>query len=66
MYVHANDNARAHHECITRSFLIDECRITEFVSGYNVNFVEKVRFTSLDMMLVYEELYAVKAWKKES
>ncbi|GFV02032.1 hypothetical protein TNCV_535401 [Trichonephila clavipes] len=34
-------------ECITHSFLIDECRITEIFSGYIVNFVKQVWWTSL-------------------
>ncbi|GFV51867.1 hypothetical protein TNCV_1322211 [Trichonephila clavipes] len=39
MYGRANDNSSAalRIECITRSFLIDECRFTEFFS-YIVNF----------------------------
>ncbi|GFV42042.1 hypothetical protein TNCV_1569091 [Trichonephila clavipes] len=45
----------------------DECRITEFFGGDIVNFVTiHVRSTSPDMMLVYEELYPVQAWKKAS
>ncbi|GFS99033.1 hypothetical protein TNCV_1890431 [Trichonephila clavipes] len=43
------------YKCITRSFLINECRITEFFSGYIVNFVRHVRSTQPDMMLVDEE-----------
>ncbi|GFV11379.1 hypothetical protein TNCV_3923281 [Trichonephila clavipes] len=31
-------NAELRYKCITRSFLIDECRIKEFFSGYIVNF----------------------------
>ncbi|GFT38448.1 hypothetical protein TNCV_1195771 [Trichonephila clavipes] len=47
------------YECIMRSFLIDECRITELFSGCIVNFVKHVRSTSSDMMLVDKDLYAV-------
>ncbi|GFY13523.1 hypothetical protein TNCV_4958931 [Trichonephila clavipes] len=43
--------AELRYECITRSFLIDECRITEYVRDYIVNFVEQVHYTSPDMML---------------
>ncbi|GFV67464.1 hypothetical protein TNCV_4621451 [Trichonephila clavipes] len=39
------------YECMTRSFLIDECRITEFFSGYIVNFMKHVRSMLPDMML---------------
>ncbi|GFW72344.1 hypothetical protein TNCV_703811 [Trichonephila clavipes] len=52
------------YEYITRSFLIDECRITEFFSDYTVNFVKHVRSTSPDMMPIDEELYVVQVWKK--
>ncbi|GFV64879.1 hypothetical protein TNCV_3847441 [Trichonephila clavipes] len=52
------------YECITRSFLINECRITKCFSGYIVNFVKHVCSTSSDMMLVDEELYEVQSWKK--
>ena len=31
-----------------RSFVIDECRITDFFSGYIVNLVKQVRSTSQD------------------
>ncbi|GFV99311.1 histone-lysine N-methyltransferase SETMAR [Trichonephila clavipes] len=31
------------YECITRSFLIDECRIAQFFSGYILNFGKHVR-----------------------
>ncbi|GFW43042.1 hypothetical protein TNCV_1474381 [Trichonephila clavipes] len=48
------------YECITSNFLIDECRITEFFSGYIINFVKHVSSTSSDMLLVDEELCAVK------
>ncbi len=58
--------AELRYECITRSLLIDECRITEFFSGYIVNLVKQFRSTSPDMKLVDEELYAVQAWKKAS
>jgi hypothetical protein len=56
--------AELRYECITRNFVIDECRIIEFFSGYIVNLVKQVRSTSSDMKLVDEELYAVQAWKK--
>ncbi|GFV91682.1 hypothetical protein TNCV_4762471 [Trichonephila clavipes] len=36
-------------ECITHSFLIDECWIKEFFSGYIVNFVKHVRSGSPDV-----------------
>ncbi|GFY17689.1 hypothetical protein TNCV_1074241 [Trichonephila clavipes] len=52
------------YECITRSFLIDECRITELFRGYIVNFVKHVSSTSADMILDDEELYAIQAWRK--
>ncbi|GFT14348.1 hypothetical protein TNCV_4003511 [Trichonephila clavipes] len=52
------------YECITHSFLIDECRITELFSGYIVNFVKHVRSMPPDVMLVDKDLYAVQAWKK--
>ncbi|GFT55734.1 hypothetical protein TNCV_4313631 [Trichonephila clavipes] len=52
------------YECITCCFLIDEYQITELFSGYIVNFVKHVRFTSPDMMLYQTALYAVHAWKK--
>ena len=29
--------AELHYECITLSFVIDECRITELFSGYIIN-----------------------------
>ncbi|GFT75890.1 hypothetical protein TNCV_851711 [Trichonephila clavipes] len=62
MYDRANGNGRAVHcECIACSFQIDECQITEFFSGYIVNFVKHVRLTSPDMMLDNEELYAVQS-----
>ncbi|GFX18010.1 hypothetical protein TNCV_1576891 [Trichonephila clavipes] len=54
------------YECITRSFLIDECRNTEIFSGYIVNLVKHVRSTSPTTMLFDEELYAVHVWKKAS
>ncbi|GFW06123.1 uncharacterized protein TNCV_4479151 [Trichonephila clavipes] len=47
------------YECITRSFLIDECRITEFFSGYIVNFMKHIHSTSPDMRLFDEELCQV-------
>ncbi|GFW40237.1 hypothetical protein TNCV_1696451 [Trichonephila clavipes] len=53
-------------ERIMRSFLIDECRITEFFSSYIFNFVKHFRSSSPDMMLIDEELYVVQAWKKVS
>ncbi|GFS84362.1 hypothetical protein TNCV_4605741 [Trichonephila clavipes] len=56
--------AELRYECITRSFLIDECRITEFFNGYIVSFVKHVCSTSPDMMLVNEELYASKPGRK--
>ncbi|GFT06523.1 hypothetical protein TNCV_3356441 [Trichonephila clavipes] len=56
--------AELRYEGITCSFLIDECRIIEFFSGYIVNFVKHVRSESPDKTLVEEELYAVQAWKK--
>ncbi|GFV80077.1 hypothetical protein TNCV_1476401 [Trichonephila clavipes] len=31
-------------ECITRIFLINECRITEYFSGYIFNFVKHIRY----------------------
>ncbi|GFW11371.1 hypothetical protein TNCV_3808911 [Trichonephila clavipes] len=62
MYGHANGNGRA--KCIMRSFLIDECPITEFFSNYIVNFVKHVCSTSPDMMLVDEELNSIQGWKK--
>ncbi|GFX12055.1 hypothetical protein TNCV_2998381 [Trichonephila clavipes] len=46
--------ADLHYKCITRSFMIDECPITEFFSSYIVNFVKHFRSTSQDMMLVDE------------
>ncbi|GFW06412.1 hypothetical protein TNCV_2187471 [Trichonephila clavipes] len=55
--------AELRYECITCSFLIDECRITECFSGY-INNMKRVHSTSPDMMLVDEELYAVQDWKK--
>ncbi|GFV27215.1 hypothetical protein TNCV_869451 [Trichonephila clavipes] len=58
--------AELRYECITRSFQIDECRITEFFSGYIVNFVKHVRSTSPDMMLIDDETYAIHAGKKAS
>ncbi len=58
--------AELHYECITRRFLIDEYRITEFFSGYIVNLVKQACFTSPDMKLVDEELCAVQTWKKAS
>ncbi|GFY05268.1 hypothetical protein TNCV_2207141 [Trichonephila clavipes] len=54
------------NECITLSFLLEECQITESFSAYIVNFVRPVRFTSPDMMLVDKDLHAVQAWKKAS
>ncbi|GFV43960.1 hypothetical protein TNCV_492851 [Trichonephila clavipes] len=48
--------AELRYECIMRSFLIDECRITEVFNGYIVNFVKHIPSTSPDMMLVDEEL----------
>ncbi|GFV86489.1 hypothetical protein TNCV_2156821 [Trichonephila clavipes] len=53
--------AEMRYECITRSFLIDECRFTEFFSGYIVN-VKHVRSTSPDMMLVDQERYRSLSW----
>ncbi|GFX80571.1 hypothetical protein TNCV_498391 [Trichonephila clavipes] len=54
MYGRANGNGRTvRYDCITHSFSIDECQITEFFSGYIVKYV---RSTSPDMMLVDEEL----------
>ncbi|GFU07598.1 hypothetical protein TNCV_2225681 [Trichonephila clavipes] len=58
--------AKLRYECITHSFLINECRITEFFRSYIVNFVEPVRSTSPDMMLVNEELNSAEAWKNAS
>ncbi|GFV67056.1 hypothetical protein TNCV_357401 [Trichonephila clavipes] len=55
--------AELRYECITRSFLIDECRITEFYSGCVVNSMKHVRSTSPSMMLVNKDLYAVQADK---
>ncbi|GFX99929.1 hypothetical protein TNCV_259661 [Trichonephila clavipes] len=49
------------YEYITRSFLIDECRITEFFSGFIVNFIKHVCSTSPGMMLVDKELHAVQS-----
>ncbi|GFS84565.1 hypothetical protein TNCV_4607181 [Trichonephila clavipes] len=43
-------------ECITHSFLIEECWITEFFSGYIVNSVKHVRSASPDVILVDEAL----------
>ncbi|GFW62161.1 hypothetical protein TNCV_1685921 [Trichonephila clavipes] len=40
------------NQCIILNFLIDECRITEFFRGYNVNFVKPFRSTLPDTMLV--------------
>ncbi|GFV28921.1 hypothetical protein TNCV_3486631 [Trichonephila clavipes] len=58
MYGRANDNTtELRYERITRSILIDEYRITEFFSGYIVNFVKHIRSTLPDMMLVDEELF---------
>ncbi|GFW34571.1 hypothetical protein TNCV_952011 [Trichonephila clavipes] len=51
--------AELRYECFTRTFLIDQCRIAELFSGYIINFVKHVRFTSSDVMLVNE------AWKKK-
>ncbi|GFW95496.1 uncharacterized protein TNCV_1721981 [Trichonephila clavipes] len=56
--------AELSYKCITLSFLTDECRIREVFSGFVINFVKHVRFTSPDMIPVDEELYAVQAWKK--
>ena len=61
MYGRVNGNGRAAYECITSSFLIDKCRITEFFSSSTVNLVKKVRSISPDTKLVDE---AVQAWKK--
>ncbi|GFW08324.1 hypothetical protein TNCV_1656381 [Trichonephila clavipes] len=55
-----------HYECITRSFRINECLITDLFSGDIVNFVKCPHPTSPDMRLVNEELYAVQPVKKES
>ncbi|GFS71297.1 hypothetical protein TNCV_5050441 [Trichonephila clavipes] len=41
-YMYRRANAELRYECITRSFLIDESRITEFFSGYIVNLVTNV------------------------
>ncbi|GFW65607.1 hypothetical protein TNCV_3550301 [Trichonephila clavipes] len=54
------------YECITRSFLIDECRITEFFSSYIVNFTKQVPSTSPDLMLVDEKLSVCKSILEES
>ncbi|GFU56543.1 hypothetical protein TNCV_2773231 [Trichonephila clavipes] len=61
-----NGNREMHFECITRSFLIDECWITEFSSGYISNFVKHVWSTSPYMMRIDDELYAAQVWKKAS
>ncbi|GFX20213.1 hypothetical protein TNCV_1437731 [Trichonephila clavipes] len=53
--------AELRYDCITLSFLIDKCRITEFFSGCIVNVMKRVRSTSPDMIMVNEELYAVQA-----
>ncbi|GFY04733.1 hypothetical protein TNCV_419871 [Trichonephila clavipes] len=58
--------AELHNDFITRCFLSNECRVTEFFSGYTVNFVKHVRSKSPDMLLADEELYAVQAWKNRS
>ncbi|GFU60044.1 hypothetical protein TNCV_1612031 [Trichonephila clavipes] len=60
MYSCANGNGATNVSCSV--FLIDECRIVEFFTGYIVNFVKLVRSTSIDMMLMNEELLAVQAW----
>ncbi|GFX81626.1 hypothetical protein TNCV_4644661 [Trichonephila clavipes] len=56
--------AELRYNYIMRSFLIDDGRITEFCSRYNINFVEHVRSTSPEIALVDEELSADQAWKK--
>ncbi|GFW19432.1 hypothetical protein TNCV_1603261 [Trichonephila clavipes] len=56
--------AELRYECISRSFLIDEYRNTEVFSGYIINFMKHVRFTSPDTMRVDEELHPVQTWKK--
>ncbi|GFT65216.1 hypothetical protein TNCV_2816211 [Trichonephila clavipes] len=48
--------AELHYECTTLSFLIDECRTTAFFGGNIVDFVDYVRFTSLEVVLVGEEV----------
>ncbi|GFX73949.1 hypothetical protein TNCV_397601 [Trichonephila clavipes] len=50
MYGHVNGNGELRYECIPRSFLIDECRITELFSDYIVNFVKHVHSMSPDVM----------------
>ncbi|GFU58719.1 hypothetical protein TNCV_932631 [Trichonephila clavipes] len=52
IYGRVNGNGKLRYECITCSFLIDECRVTEFFSSYIVNIVKHLRSTSPDMMLV--------------
>ncbi|GFS92877.1 hypothetical protein TNCV_1162551 [Trichonephila clavipes] len=65
MYGRANGNGRAAcYECITRSFLIDDCRITELSSCFINNFVKHICSTSSDMMLVDKVLYTIQAWMK--
>ncbi|GFV91853.1 hypothetical protein TNCV_2975241 [Trichonephila clavipes] len=44
------------YEYITRSFRIDECRITEFFSSFIVNFGKHVRLTLPDMIVVDKDL----------
>ncbi|GFX27058.1 hypothetical protein TNCV_439641 [Trichonephila clavipes] len=56
MYSRVNGNGIAALRMYTRSFLIHECRTTEFFSGYIVNFGKRVRSTSPGMMLMDEEL----------
>ncbi|GFX60314.1 hypothetical protein TNCV_4740701 [Trichonephila clavipes] len=56
--------AQLRYECFMHSFLINEYLITQFFSGFIVNFVKHVRSTSPDMMLVNEELCAVQALKE--
>ncbi|GFV63029.1 hypothetical protein TNCV_4590761 [Trichonephila clavipes] len=41
-----NGNGKVALRMYQRSFLIDECRITEFFSSYIVNFVKQVRWTN--------------------
>ena len=53
------------NKLITRSFLIDKCRITKFFSGY-MNLVKLISSTLPDINLVDKELYAVQIWKKSS
>ena len=58
--------AELYYECVTLNFLIDKCRITEFVSSYIVNLTKEVSSISRDMILLDKILYAVQACKKAS